>query len=122
MRNNVAFSGIRAVAHWVLRNLGIPISLALLGVVYGAYDQLHEVSAWDYTALADNWDKLTPATRKAVASLMDSSGKITRWDYQPEIFDALLKDTGGYAVSPVDYPLQSARERLITKIRDSHLD
>ena len=122
MKNDAASGTLPTIGRWVLKNLTIPTAFTLAWIVFGAFHQSHEVDSWEYTALSENWYRLSPATQRTIADLLSAHGKISRWEYQPALFDALMHDTGGYTVTTTDYPVQAARERLVAKVRNSHLD
>ncbi|MBB4518549.1 hypothetical protein [Paraburkholderia fungorum] len=121
MKNDATSGALAPLGRWFLKNLTIPVAFTLAGIALGAFYQAHEVDSSEYTALEENWERLSPVTQHSVADLLDAQGKISRWEYQPALFDALMHDTGGYIVPATDYPVQAARERLIAKVRNSHL-
>ena len=115
MNANLSFN---TAARWVKLNLAVPIFFTIAGITAGSIYQSAEVSPASYEIITDNWARLTPATRHQVAAVMESSGKINRWNYS-DILNAVLHDTEGFVMPSIDYDEQSARERLIEAIRSS---
>ena len=122
MKNDATDGALAKLGRWSLKNLTIPVAFTFAGIAFGTLYQAREVDSSEYTALAENWERLSPATQRSVADLLNAQGKISLWEYQPALFEALMHDTGGYVVSTTDYPVQAARERLIAKVWNSHLE
>jgi hypothetical protein len=103
---------LKSAVRWAGKNLALVLGLTLIGSTLGAIYEAGEVPAVAYTTIEQNWSRLTPATQHTIAETMREHGRLRKWDYYPKIFDALLNDTGGYAVPQTDDDAQSARERL----------
>ncbi|MBN3761358.1 hypothetical protein [Burkholderia sp. Ac-20365] len=113
-------SRLNNIAARVLRNTGIPIAMLLAGAGFGVADQLKEVPAQSYSIIADNWIHLRPGTQRLVADEMGRHGKIIHWHYV-DLFDAILRDTSGFVMPPVDQDRDAERARLASLVRSSAL-
>ncbi|MDR8093132.1 hypothetical protein KPB05_37380 [Burkholderia gladioli] len=111
---------VSTAVRWIGRNFGLTLALASLGAALGAIEEAREVSASAYAIIDENWSHLTPATQQSiVAKLHAHGGKLRKWDYYPDVLDAIVKDTQGFVVPRSEEDAQPARERLIHTIQAS---
>ncbi|MDN7880074.1 hypothetical protein [Burkholderia aenigmatica] len=111
---------VSTAVRWVGRNFGLTLALASVGLVLGAIEEAREVSASAYSIIDENWSKLTPATQRVIVEKLDAhGGKLRKWDYYPDLLDAVVTDTQGFVLPTTGEDAQPARERLIHTIRAS---